>query len=159
MTAAVREYARRARCHADGSGKFSRNHSWKTEGNLRPNQVRLRRHAGSESGAKAYCFSTSVSKRSAVNFGSFRIVSKTRFKSALCEYARVQQSVAPEPVTNGTYPSRNVHGCVALAEDAAQDDNVRHPFDQAALFVEWDDRIRADVCRWTTMSMLEEGRA
>lgn len=118
----------------------------------------MRRYAGSES-AKAYCFSTSVSKRSAVNFGSFRIVSKTRFKSALCEYARVQQSVAPEPVTIGIYPSRNVHGCVALAEDAAQDDNVRHPFDQAALFVERDDRIRADVCRWITMSVSEEGRA
>lgn len=41
MTAAVREYARRARCHADGSGKFSRNHSWKTEGNLRPNRVSI----------------------------------------------------------------------------------------------------------------------
>lgn len=52
------------------------------------------RHAESES-AKAYCFSTSVSKRSAINFGSFRIVSKTRFKSALCEQTRVQNQVAP----------------------------------------------------------------
>ena len=34
MTAAVREYARRARCHAEGSGKFSKNQSWNTGGNL-----------------------------------------------------------------------------------------------------------------------------
>lgn len=154
MTAAVREYARRARCHADGSGKFSRNHSWKTEGNLRRNQV------STPSACKVgECKSLLLQYLRLEAFGGQLRIIPDRVEDALqVRTLRVytsSETARSESVADETYPSRDVHGCVALAEDAAQDDNVRHPFDQAALFVQRDDRIGADVCRFGSRSACE----
>jgi hypothetical protein len=141
MTACVREYASRARSQADGSGNVSRNHSWKTGGNLRCTSSESERQGGRGRGSLLLDFLVeSVSDQS--------IVFTNRVERHLeLRTLQVQEgmSVLQGLVERRTYPSADALGGVRSIENRSQDDDVRDPFDETALLVERNDRVRSNI--------------